>query len=215
MSFTDLGVKPLFATPLITAKFSPEIYEPLNRELKALILNKMQDSSGVAVSNVGGWQSDHQLPIWGGEPVTTLLRTIRDVLKQVTLYMDDHGVQRGDIDWKINGWANVNHKGDRNADHTHPGAYWSACYYVQVNDNTNPAHPTGGEFKAHDPRGSMPLMYCPLLRFGLQGYTTAGTAELHKPEAGQCLIFPSWLNHAVMPHSDDSQRISLAFNFSV
>jgi len=35
-----------------------------------------------------------------------------------------------------------------------------------------------------------------------------------KPQTGDILIFPSWLNHGVMSHTSDTTRISIAFNFA-
>jgi uncharacterized protein (TIGR02466 family) len=35
-----------------------------------------------------------------------------------------------------------------------------------------------------------------------------------KPQTGDILIFPSWLNHGVMSHTTDTKRINIAFNFS-
>ncbi|MDZ4350832.1 MAG: putative 2OG-Fe(II) oxygenase [Xanthomonadaceae bacterium] len=36
--------------------------------------------------------------------------------------------------------------------------------------------------------------------------------QAFKLEAGQLVLFPSWLNHQVLPHQGDGERIAVAFN---
>lgn len=210
MPFTDFKVKNLFPTPLVISSFAPDVAAQIKDELVPVLLQREQESTGVAVSNLGGWQSDHNLPEWGCAPVETVLSSLKELLAQVTLYLDKTEFKRVPIEWKINGWANINRDGHANALHTHPGAYWSAVYYVQVDEGSK-----GGELEMLDPRGPLASMYCPLLRFGIQGFVTAGGSELHAPKTGECLLFPSWLQHAVKPYEGNGTRISLAFNFSV
>lgn len=211
MAFANTNVKNLFPTPFVMASLAPYDIARVNSVLIPMLLKKAEESQGVHVSNAGGWQSDARLPEWGGEPVNVILMSLKELLGQVTLYLDNMEFKRGAIDWKINGWANINRKGDSNTLHTHPGAYWSAVYYVQVDEEEN----TGAELELLDPRGPLPSIYCPLLRFGIQGYVTAGGSELHKPKAGECVLFPSWLQHAVKPYTGSGTRIYLAFNFSI
>lgn len=211
MAFSEFSVKHLFPTPLVVASFAPEEVARLNEQLEQMVLKKSAESEGVTISNEGGWQSDDQILQWGGPPVQTVMKALKELLGQITLHMEGTDLQRVNVDWRINGWANINRKGHSNAPHTHPGAYWSAVYYVRTD---NDAPEKGGELELYDPRGVMPILYCPKLRFGIQGYISAGVSELHAPKAGQCLIFPSWLTHAVRAYTGDATRISLAFNFS-
>lgn len=214
-AFVDLSVKHLFATPLVVASLPPEEYLAINAALNDTILKREQESKSVIISNRGGWQSDTKVLEWGGPPVQKVLSAITDLLKQVTLHLENNTYSRVNLQWRVEGWANINRKGDNNAVHTHPGAYWSAVYYVRVDDIMEENKTVGGELELMDPRGVLPILYCPNLRFGIQGYTTAGTSELHKPRAGQCVLFPSWLPHAVVPYIGAGTRISIALNFSV
>lgn len=212
MFFSEFGIKNLFPTPFVTASFTSDTTEALNNQLIATILEREKENpQGVRISNAGGWQSDDKLLEWGGEPVQTILASLKDLINQVTFYLEGATYKRVAIDWRINGWANINRKGNSNLVHTHPGSYWSAVYYVLIDEEQN----LGGELEIVDPRGVLPIMYCPHLRFGIKGYTSAGTSELHKPKAGECILFPSWLPHAVRTYIGEGTRISLAFNFAV
>jgi len=118
------------------------------------------------------------------------------------------------VAWKTVAWANINRKGHSNEFHTHPGCYWSGTYYVDdggAGDN----HDLGGAFEIQDPRGIAPAMYSPLLAFSTPGGQSVGASELIFPKAGQMILFPSWLQHAVRPYHGDEVRISIAFNLSV
>jgi uncharacterized protein (TIGR02466 family) len=118
------------------------------------------------------------------------------------------------LDWKMNAWANVNRQGHGNEFHSHPGAFWSGCYYVE--DGGIAADPAlGGEFELQDPRGVGPAMYAPHLAFAFPAGLSVGAAEVIGPENGMLILFPAWLSHGVRPYRGGSLRISLAFNLSL
>ena len=213
MVFSDVTVRNLFPTPFIIATFPADVATKINSQLVPLILKKSAEEESAHITNIGGWQSDTRILEWGGEPVATIVQSLQDLIEQVTLDLHAKAFQ-SNVQWKIYGWANVNRKGHLNVSHTHPGSYWSACYYVQTEDIERDAS-LGGEFQVLDPRGTLPITYKPQLRIGIEGFEACGGHELIKPKAGQCLLFPSWLPHAVMPYTGDNVRISMAFNFSV
>jgi hypothetical protein len=138
----------LFATPLVIATL-PEA-EPLNAELKRIILAREATSESTQRSNHGGWQSTWDLHQWGGAPMQKVLGFVRAIVDQVTV---DRAGNRPELAWRVNSWANVNRHGHGNQFHTHPGALWSATYYVD--DGGIGADPSlGGElassrFKIH------------------------------------------------------------------
>jgi uncharacterized protein (TIGR02466 family) len=113
----------------------------------------------------------------------------------------------------MNAWANVNRHGQGNEFHTHPGAFWSATYYVRdggVADDPS----LGGEFEIQDPRGIAPAMLAPLIAFAIPGGQSAGASELIRPRAGLMVLFPSWLSHGVRPYAGQDVRISIALNLT-
>lgn len=118
------------------------------------------------------------------------------------------------ISWRINSWANVNRQGHGNQFHTHPGALWSASYYVD-DGGVGSDSSLGGEFEIQDPRGVAPVMYAPYLTFPGPDGAALGEAQRLTPQAGMCVVFPSWLSHGVRPYRGTRERISIAINFSL
>ena len=209
MSFAAFSIQNLFPTPLITASFSPPEIVEIKAQLVPMLLEKERSMPPAHITNVGGWQSDTKLLEWGGAPVKKIADALKDIIKQVTMDLHDPKFELT-ADWKIYGWANINRKGHFNTVHTHPGAFWSAIYYVQTDENGS-----DGELEIRDPRGTLPITYRPNLRFRMEDYHSCGGHILHKPKEGECLLLPSWLPHAVTPYMGEKARISLALNFSV
>jgi hypothetical protein len=90
-------------------------------------------------------------------------------------------------------WASIHQDSSSHAAHVHAGAVLSGVFYVRC--------PLGsGQICFSDPRGSIP----PFER-----------EVCHEPRAGELLIFPPWLSHAVSstPSTVDGPRISISFNY--
>ncbi len=213
--FAHVESRLIFPTPIVLARLPEDTARTVNTELEQIILEKEKQSSGVKISNSGGWQSDTDILAWGGQPVRFLVDEIKSVLKKITWHLKGTTYSEVNVPWRIHGWANINRKGHANVMHTHPGSYWSASYYVKLPQPEYEDQIIGGELELLDPRGNLPLVYCPELRFALKNATSAGTSELHRPRVGEVIIFPSWLPHAVASHLSEDIRISIAMNFSV
>jgi uncharacterized protein (TIGR02466 family) len=199
----------LFPTPLVVATM-PDA-EALNVELKRIILAREAASESVQRSNHGGWQSSWDLHQWGGAPMQQVLAFGRDIANEITV---DRTGKRHELVWRINSWANVNRHGHGNQFHTHPGAFWSATYYVD-DGGVSADSSLGGEFEIQDPRGVAPVMYAPGLTFPGPDGAALGEAQRLTPRAGMFVVFPSWLSHGVRPYRGTRERISIAINFSL
>ena len=205
---SDASIRAIFATPIIECLI-PDA-NALNSELKNIILNHEKSNKGSEHSNLGGWQSSWDMSEWGGEAFQEVQRTAHAVASRATCDRLGKAVK---IDWLSNAWANLNRDGHGNEFHTHPGAYWSASYYVD--DGGAASDPSlGGEFEIQDPRGVAPAMLAPELAFAMPGGQSIGASELVRPKCGLLLIFPSWLSHAVRPYHGDGVRISIAINMT-
>ena len=70
----------------------------------------------------------------------------------------------------------------------------------------------GGTLHLYDPRGCLPRMVAPYLTYSLPELQDGGTSIAFTPSAGQCVLFPGWLFHAVTTYRGQQPHISVAFN---
>jgi uncharacterized protein (TIGR02466 family) len=180
----------------------------LNAALRPAILNRRASRPGVSISNIGGWQSEHDLQAWGGEPIQYLLKYIIALADAYSVDIVSPDAPRHR--WVTDIWANVSPPGASNQMHTHPGAFWSAVYYVD--DGSGGAGAQGGELTIEDPRMPMILMTMPNLRFRKPDGSYNEPQVGLKPKNGRIIMFPAWLSHGVVPHSGTGERISIAVN---
>jgi uncharacterized protein (TIGR02466 family) len=204
----QVQLRQLFPTPI--ALFELPDAPRINAALEARIFAREREVASVRRSNWGGWQSPDDLVKWCGPEGEKVLGTAQGLAGQLT---SDREGRRVNPKWRMNAWANVNRHGQGNEFHTHPGAFWSATYYVRdggVADDPS----LGGEFEIQDPRGIAPAMLAPLIAFGVPGGQSAGASELIRPRAGLLVLFPSWLSHGVRPYAGTDVRISIALNLT-
>ncbi|WP_447762761.1 TIGR02466 family protein [Sphingopyxis panaciterrae] len=198
----------LFDTPVVVDELPNAA--AINAALKPLILaRRAERPAGVTISNIGGWQSEHDVADWGGEPIQHLLRHIIALADAHCVDIISPGAPRHR--WFTDIWANVSPPQASNQMHTHPGAFWSAVYYVDDGSGQQDGS-LGGELIIEDPRMPMILMTMPNLRL------RSPSGSVHEPQlkmkvrSGRIVMFPSWLSHGVVPHQGSRERISIAIN---
>lgn len=194
-----------FFTPILCKRW-PEA-ETYNPGLAALIRQKREESPGVVLSNRGGWQSSDDLARWEHPSIAALMQWIYSSALQIhhTFYPDEFPgfieQTAGKLNMQVTAWANINGPSHWNAAHNHPAAYWSGAYYVEA--------PQGSAHIAFvDPRPNINMVP------GGGGVLDLFEPVPHtiEPQAGLLVIFPSWLQHYVMPQEIEHERISLSFN---
>jgi uncharacterized protein (TIGR02466 family) len=100
-------------------------------------------------------------------------------------------------------WVNQLDSGGSHSGHIHPHCVLSGTYYVRVPDGAS-------SIKFEDPRLPM-MMAAPSPR--------EDADEAHKrfvyvaPQAGDLLLWESWLRHEVPPNGAASPRVSVSFNY--
>jgi uncharacterized protein (TIGR02466 family) len=208
MGQPDLQIHKLFATPVIMTRLGD--MDALNASLLAYLLARAEAEPGRRHSNLQGWQSDDDFHTLDLPAARRLCARVTEVVSAATAVGVSGGLPDAGFAWRINAWANVNPPGASHALHGHPGAFWSAVYYV---DDGGAGADDGGELVLQDPRGMLPAMHDPLLRFRVEGCLSAGFVEAIRPRPGLLVVFPSWLLHAVEPFRGPRPRVSIAFNF--
>ena len=93
-------------------------------------------------------------------------------------FLKDLGLTKGEVAarWREANtffWASVAVNGGSHLPHSHPDASVSGIYYAQIPQGS-------GRISFEDPRGALPPF---------------DNRLIHQPEAGQILVFPSWLLH--------------------
>ncbi|WP_306250126.1 TIGR02466 family protein [Parvularcula sp. IMCC14364] len=180
--------------------------ERINVELKQAILQKKSEDAGIHRSNFNGWHSKDDILQWGGDAMRTVAVAAIEMCNGFT---HDDGMKNDEprFSWSIQAWANVSQKGASNQYHAHPGAFWSAVYFVDDGGSEN-----SGQLVLQDPRFPLNKMTVP----DLSVRDTQGNRERTEisvtPKPGRMLAFPSWLTHGVRPHQGEQDRISIAMN---
>jgi tetratricopeptide (TPR) repeat protein len=96
----------------------------------------------------------------------------------------------------IAGWASIMEAGAYEMPHIHEGGRVSGVYYPQM-PPAGPAEDGAIVFGGHDlPEAALPL----------------GPTRAYVPEAGDMVLFPSWLHHRTLPFAGPGRRVSVAFD---
>lgn len=197
----------LFETPLVIDTIADAAQ--LNAELKDRIRARSKSNPGVRKSNWLGWQSDTDMLEWGGSAAQVLRDHFLTLCDRFTVPAP--GSQPSFL-WFVDMWANVSGKGASNEAHMHPGAVWSAVYYVDDGYSDGDEEDIGGNLVLYDPRMPAPRT----LPFDLRYRRSDGRAYESfypvRPRTGQLVMFPPWLLHSVHPYHGDRDRLSIAMN---
>lgn len=177
---------------------------------EAIVAEHSRDKAGINISNIGGWHSNTQMLVWGGEAARALALKAMTMADEQTV--DAKSVDQSRFTWHPEMWANVSAKGNANQYHFHPGSFWSAVGYVDDGYDGDNDPSLGGELQLLDPRMPMVRMTAPDLRFRDASGEPQQNEISFRPKTGMIVLFPSWLQHAVRPFNGSGTRISIAIN---
>ncbi|OCC24583.1 hypothetical protein MB02_03585 [Croceicoccus estronivorus] len=193
----------VFATPIPVYEIAD--YERINAEIIREIEVRREKEQGMVRSNRSGWHSDLDFFARKEPAHRELAQKIMQCLADATKRVANREALEN-LRLECDGWVNVNPKGGYNVPHDHPGAFWSAAYYIQV-----PPPASGGmagaiEFIDH--RSAPPgqgMVKSPYMR------------SLHamRPTPGTLVVFPSTLKHWVHPNDAEEDRITIAINAKI
>lgn len=128
-------------------------------------------------------------------------KTVADYFKKMAVSYD--------VEWSIQGWANVNRIGDYHNLHNHPHSYLSGTYYIAVPDSNEKTRGRSdlnpGAISFFDPRPQANMT------------AVAGDGQIDPeyrilPKSGMLLLWPSFLHHLVHPNLSEELRVSISFN---
>lgn len=191
----------LFPTPVVVYPWPDS--DRLNIELRDIVLAKEKESKGSMRSNVGGWHSKTDFFHWNANCVREIENRVARLFLAVTRAMTAGQENRRNMEFNINGWANINRDRSYNNIHNHPNWIWSGCYYVSSGE-PEPRDRFNGKLELIDPRFGLSLM-------SVQGADLAEQCLIDS-EPGVMVMFPAWLNHQVHPFHGRGERISIGFN---
>lgn len=193
---------PLFPTVCFVVEH--ENTENLNQELKAYCLEQEQSAAGIASGSVaGGYHSSRQFFDSSHTAIQQLKTMLMNDAKQ---YLAHYWKQEsttpidslGELSMRMSGWSVILRQGDISKPHTHPGAQLSGVYYVSTQENQS----GGGELVLADPR----------IRATVAPLVGQKSNAVFQPKTGITVLFPSFLEHYVLPFKGTGERISIAYN---
>jgi uncharacterized protein (TIGR02466 family) len=207
-------VTPFFAVPFGFAQL--ENGTTLNGELRELFLQRAAEGSRHAnprpltQRNKQVFESEFQVFRWP-DPCVQRLKDFcwSHMLRMIGALngYDSAGLERLLI--YCDAWFHVTRRGGFFALHNHPNASWSGVYCVDP-----------GQHDSDKPESGLLSFVNPAVMSTM--HVDAATANLQVPfaphirhlrlEAGQLVLFPSWILHDVKPFHGEGERITVAFN---
>lgn len=207
-------LNPTFAVPV--AQDAMPDATPINARLKALLLSREAEGTRYANPNPslkqqpGVFESDFNLFSWPDACVQQLRSFCWATLGRAICDANGYSAeQMRRLQIFSHTWFHVTRHGGFTILHTHPMASWSGVYCVSPGE-TPADRPESGVLRFHNPH-----------HYG-NYFLDPGNAQLKSPyshgtlnlrlQAGQLVLFPSWLQHEVMPYYGNDERITVAFN---
>jgi len=197
----------LFVTRLYHARLA-ELGPPIDHaELEASCFSIAEDDEAGQ-----DWCAENGFPGYTSYASLTDLPWRFPVFAEVVKALDAHvAAFAEDLEFDLEGkklvlediWINILPEGGTHSGHIHPHSVISGTTYVAV-------PPAARSIKFEDPRHAM-MMASPARKKGcreeLRGFVYPG------PEAGDVLLWESWLRHEVPMNMDEDDRVSVSFNY--
>lgn len=203
-----------FASPIVDTTL-PDC-ATLNSRLKELFLSweadstRKRSSAPTGVVKVAVYESDFALFDNPEPEIQALaqfcLHHVGYVVQQLNRYSAE---EMRELRIFQHSWYHLTRYGGYTAQHNHPMASWSGVYCVDPGDQV-PDKPNNGTLRFLESRSTASM------------YVDAGNAHWQEPygfgeiafnlQAGQLLLFPSYLMHEVAPYYGQRERITVAFN---
>lgn len=207
-------IMPFFAVPFGFAKL--ENPEPLNQQLRTLFLARSSEGEKHANPrplthrNPQVFESNFQL-FRSTEPCLKQLKDFcwRHLLNLVCELNGYDEATRERLLIYSDAWFHVTRRGGFFGLHNHPNASWSGVYCVDPGRH-DPGKRDSGLLSFLNPTIAS-AMYMDAANANLSGAYAPNIRHV-RFEAGQLVLFPSWVLHDVKPFEGEGERITVAFN---
>jgi hypothetical protein len=211
---SSFEVKPMFAVPFGQDRLADA--DGLNTELKHLMLAREAEGRRYANPNPslqqqqGVFESNFDLFSWPDPCVQRLRRFCLEALGRTVASVNGYDAPTmAKIRIFSHSWFHVTRHGGFTILHTHPMASWSGVYCVAPGEMPE-ARPESGILRFHNPHHYSNVFLDPGNSHFKAPYHH-GTWNFQL-QAGHIVLFPSWLQHEVMPFFGRDERITVAFN---
>ena len=208
-------INPIFSVPFALDQLDD--CASLNRELRELFIRRESHGSRFANPNPYTprnpqlFESNFDLFTWPDACIARLSEfCLSRVVQTVAQLNHFDATQTARLKIITDAWFHVTRRGGFFGIHNHPMASWSGVYCVSPGEN-DAGQPDSGRLSFINPMAQM--------------YLDAGNSQMVFPyqlgsyafdlQAGQLILFPSWLQHQVMPFFGEGERITVAFNCSI
>jgi len=201
---------PIFPTTILKRRLDG--MEDANRQLAAMMLQleKTEANEAAGYSTAGGFQTSKELlsprhPQAANPGLAALKDHIAKGLKDYSsvLIRQECSSLPTRVNFNMWGWGVVLRQGNWQLLHVHSAAHVSGVYYIATPPQLlRPDNRMGGQIAFNDPRPRASMAQLP----------NRYTAYHEAPVPGDMVLFPSWLEHSVMPFEGPGERICIAFD---
>lgn len=205
-------IQPMFSVPYATGQLSD--CADLNQELRALFIRReamgqrFANPNPYTPRNKALFESHFDLFSWPEACVASLREyCLGELARTVAAINRYDAASMARLQITTDAWFHITRRGGFFGLHNHPMASWSGVYCVSAGQH-DADQPDSGKLSFVNPY--------------VQMYFDSGNSQLQSPyhiggvglslQAGQLVLFPSWVQHQVMPFYGEGERITVAFN---
>ena len=192
----------LFVTRIYQKKISFDLKD-LTSEIKKISLVDLagrkwsQKNYPKGYTSYGSWDQMHKMSSTFGDLQKKIDKHVNSLAKELDFDIDKKALVMNSC------WVNIMPRGAQHASHIHPQSVISGTFYVDV-------PPRASAIKFEDPRLGL-FMNAPPVKL------TARKENQRffqlSPQAGDLVLFESWLKHEVPANQSQKPRISVSFNY--
>lgn len=214
MAEVPFQISPAFAVPFVQTMMPSA--DALNPKLKALFSSR--EAEGSAYANIAPtmqidgnlFESRFDLFHWEDPDVVTLREFCTAAVFRAVAELNGYDRERlARLRMSADAWFHITRPGGQFGMHNHPMATWSGIYCVDS------GYPDGAPVESARVQFMHPVP-------GAGAFSDMSVANMRAPwsnrhkeialQAGQLVLFPSWLMHQVLPYRGKGERVTVAFN---